>query len=60
MVQPSDSWGEYRKTRNISLFAFVAYIPVVFAVGSAIRLAIFNVHARLRGGRRLDGVLSYC
>jgi hypothetical protein len=33
-MEPSfDSWSEYRKRRNIVLFAFIGYVPVVFGVG---------------------------
>ena len=33
MAKPFDSWSVYRKRRNIWLFAFVGYVPVVFSVG---------------------------
>ncbi len=27
-----DPWGEYRKRRNVALFAFIGYVPIVFAI----------------------------
>jgi hypothetical protein len=34
-----DPWREYRKRRNLALFAFLGYMPVVFLIGVvAIRL----------------------
>ena len=32
MSQPSGAWQEYRKRRNLFLFAFVGYVPIVFLV----------------------------
>src|SRR3982074_3300647 len=32
MAQP-DPWDEYRKRRNIALFALIAYVPVVCGLG---------------------------
>jgi hypothetical protein len=28
-----DSWNEYRRRRNIMLFAFVGYVPIIFGLG---------------------------
>ena len=33
MAQSVDSWSEYRKRRNVVLFLFIGYVPVVFGVG---------------------------
>jgi membrane protein DedA with SNARE-associated domain len=33
MNPSNDTWSEYRKWRNISLFALVGYVPIVFGVG---------------------------
>ena len=30
MDEHADPWREYRKRRNLALFAFIAYLPVVF------------------------------
>ena len=32
MTTQTDAWQEYRKRRNVVLFAFVGYVPVVFVV----------------------------
>lgn len=33
MSESADPWREYRKRRNLTLFAFFGYVPVVFAFG---------------------------
>jgi Zn ribbon nucleic-acid-binding protein len=39
MIDSIDPWQEYRKRRNLVLFAFLGYMPVVFLIGVvAIRL----------------------
>ena len=33
MTSAGDAWDSYRKRRNIAVFAFIGYVPVVFSVG---------------------------
>jgi hypothetical protein len=33
MSQSCDPWQEYRKRRNLVLFAFFGYVPVIFVIG---------------------------
>jgi len=35
MSESADPWREYRKRRNLALFAFFGYVPVVFVFAVA-------------------------
>jgi hypothetical protein len=35
MSKPVDPWQEYRRRRNLVLFAFAAYLPLVFGTALA-------------------------
>lgn len=35
MSEPADPWQDYRKRRNLALFAFLGYTPVVFVIAVA-------------------------
>src|SRR5882762_143817 len=41
MTAHGDAWASYRKRRNLALFAFIGYVPVVFVVASC-RCACFR------------------
>jgi len=35
MSESVDSWQEYRRRRNLALFAFLGYVPFVFVIAVA-------------------------
>ncbi len=35
MSEPVDCWQEYRRRRNLTLFAFLGYMPFVFVIAMA-------------------------
>jgi hypothetical protein len=34
MSEPVDPWREYRKRRNLAIFAFSGYVPIVFVIAT--------------------------
>ncbi|HKV80371.1 MAG TPA: hypothetical protein VJP02_19640 [Candidatus Sulfotelmatobacter sp.] len=57
MTDYNESWREYRRRRNLRLFAFVGYMPIVGLFGF-LTIRVFHTHyTSLRGGIHLDGVL---
>jgi hypothetical protein len=55
MADYAESWRDYRKHRNLLLFAFVAYMPIVGLVGF-LTIWAFKPQLRVCSGL-LDGVL---
>ena len=35
MSEPVNPWHEYRKRRNLAIFAFLGYVPIVFLIALA-------------------------
>ena len=42
MSESVDPWQEYRKRRNLALFAFLGYVPFVFVIGVVVAGRLFH------------------
>ena len=58
MNPSNDTWSEYRKWRNISLFALVGYVPIVFGAG-VLSMRLFNTFAPALCWHCVDGICGY-
>jgi hypothetical protein len=58
MRKPLDPWQEYRRRRTLVLFAYILYLPLVFATAWAADRLIHTSAPAIVVGPRLDGLVS--
>jgi hypothetical protein len=54
MSQSGDPWQEYRKRRNLVLFAFFGYVPLIFVLGVGIEALLHTTTPIFGIGSSMD------